>query len=99
MEDGNDWGTKREEANNRREEGRGGRRRKKTAEDDRKTGDLSINHNTVATRDSRGMQQRSRSDMRSARWWWGGGREVHKYLHIDTESRNLHIKSQTRKQD
>lgn len=45
---------------------RGKTERKKTAEDDRKTGDLSINYNATATRDSRrnSMQRRSHSDMR-----------------------------------
>lgn len=57
---------KREEANNRREVGRGGRRKEKTAEDDRKTGDLSINYNATATGDSHrnSMQRRSHGDMR-----------------------------------
>lgn len=64
MEERADWGMKREEANNRREVGRGRRRKEGTALDDRKTGDLSINYNATAARDSRrnSTEQRSRSD-------------------------------------
>lgn len=55
---------------------RGGKRweegedeRKKTLEDDRKTGDLSINYNATATRESQRnrLQQRSHGDMRECR--------------------------------
>lgn len=49
--------------------GRRGRRKEKTVEDDRKTGDLSINYNATATRDSQRnrLQQRSHSDVRECR--------------------------------
>lgn len=69
MEDGADWGMKREEVNNRREVGRRGRRKRKTAEDDRKTGNLSINYNSTAARDSHrnSVQRRSHGDMRRSR--------------------------------
>lgn len=38
-----------------------------TAEDDRKTGDLSINYNAVATRDGRRNNMQRRTNMRRSR--------------------------------
>lgn len=87
----------------------GGRRKEKTVEDDRKTGDLSINYNATATRDSQSnrLQQRSHSDMRGCRVEQTPREKSKGYgdLHNDRfeqkeiGQRNLHIKRPTMKRE